>query len=54
MKRIAIAASLFATPVLAHTDGSFHAHPTDYTALVIGLSLISLAGAAAIFAKVRK
>ena len=56
MKRTVIAIATFAaTPVVAHTDGSFHAHTTDYTALAIGLSLISLAAAgAAIAAKVRK
>ncbi|GGE37173.1 hypothetical protein [Actibacterium pelagium] len=56
MKRIVLAIATFAaTPVFAHTDGGFHAHATDYTALAIGLSLISLAAVgAAIAAKVRK
>ena len=56
MKRLTLALIPFtATPAFAHTDGSFHAHPTDYTALVIGLSLISVAAVGAYVAqKVRK
>lgn len=56
MKRISIAAMTFAAaPAFAHVDGAFHAHATDYSALMIGLSLITLAvGAGIIAVKVRK
>ena len=47
--------SLDSAPAFAHVDGAFHAHATDYSALMIGLSLITLAvGAGIIAVKVRK